>query len=132
MNPVEVLNFNNIKPSYPRIKILDFLMNNLIHPTVEDIYEALNIDMPTLSKTTVYNTLKLFKSNGIVLSLSIDDIESRYDINTSDHGHFQCKICGEIVDIEMDIIPTKQLESQGFVVQEKSCFIKGICNKCAH
>ena len=43
-----------------RIAIMEYLMDNPIHPSADDIYTALSPSMPTLSKTTVYNTLKLF------------------------------------------------------------------------
>ncbi len=50
-----------IKPSYQRIKIYEYIFNNNIHPTVDNIYKKLLKEIPTLSKTTVYNTLKLFE-----------------------------------------------------------------------
>ena len=60
INPQEYLQSYGIKPSLQRIAIMEYLIENRIHPTVEDIYEALYIKVPTLSKTTVYNTIKLF------------------------------------------------------------------------
>ena len=42
-----------------RIAIMEYLMEHPIHPSADDIYTALSPSMPTLSKTTVYNTLKL-------------------------------------------------------------------------
>ena len=59
-NVGEYLKENGIKPSYQRMKIYEFLLQNRIHPTVDTIYRALNKEIPTLSKTTVYNTLNLF------------------------------------------------------------------------
>lgn len=49
-----------VKPSLQRIAIVEYLMENRIHPTADDIYHALCIQVPTLSKTTVYNTMRLF------------------------------------------------------------------------
>ena len=51
---------HNIKPSYQRMKIFQYLLDNHNHPTVDTIYKALCTEIPTLSKTTVYNTLNLF------------------------------------------------------------------------
>ncbi|MCB0402432.1 MAG: transcriptional repressor, partial [Flavobacteriales bacterium] len=59
------LSSNNIKPSVQRIKIFEYLHENRQHPTVDTIYKDLVGHIPTLSKTTVYNTLKLFVDNGI-------------------------------------------------------------------
>lgn len=62
MKPYERLLDHNIKPSMQRIAIMQYLMEHPIHPSADDIYTALSPSMPTLSKTTVYNTLKLFSS----------------------------------------------------------------------
>ena len=56
----EYLKAHEIKPSYQRIKIFQYLVENKNHPTVDMIYKALCTEIPTLSKTTVYNTLNLF------------------------------------------------------------------------
>jgi Fur family peroxide stress response transcriptional regulator len=44
----------------------------------------------TLSKTTVYNSLKLFLKRGIVQELTIEEKEVRYDADTRPHAHFKC------------------------------------------
>ena len=54
---VEMLKKAGLRQSQQRIAILQFLMLNDIHPTAEDIYNALKKDYPTMSLTTVYNTL---------------------------------------------------------------------------
>ena len=72
MKPYDRLLEHNIKPSMQRIAIMEYLMDNPIHPSADDIYTALSPSMPTLSKTTVYNTLKLFSEQGAALMLTID------------------------------------------------------------
>jgi len=89
----------NIKPSVQRTAVINYLFNNRTHPTVDEIYLALSPAMPTLSKTTVYNTLNLFVERGAVRTLVIDEKNARFDIDTSDHAHFICKKCGKIYDI---------------------------------
>lgn len=63
----------NIKPSMQRIAIMDYLMVHRVHPTADEIYNALYPTMPTLSKTTIYNTMKLFTEQGAVKALVIDE-----------------------------------------------------------
>lgn len=50
----------DIKPSVQRMAIMEYLMKNRVHPTADEIYGALYPMMPTLSKTTVYNTMRHF------------------------------------------------------------------------
>ena len=61
---VERLQEHHIKPSVQRIAIMKYLMEHHTHPTVDEIYTALSPTIPTLSKTTVYNTLKILTEEG--------------------------------------------------------------------
>ena len=45
-----------IRPSVQRLAILDYLIKHPTHPNIEDVYKALENKVPTLSRTTVYNT----------------------------------------------------------------------------
>ena len=53
------LSEKGIKPSYQRVKILERLLADKNHPTVNDIYTDLIDEIPSLSKTT-FNSLFLF------------------------------------------------------------------------
>lgn len=121
---------HGIKLSAQRLAIADYLMKHRTHPTVEDIYLALFPTMPTLSKTTVYNTLKLFVEQGAVFPLVIDEKNVRYDINTSCHAHFQCIRCNRVYDIPIaDALP-KPDGLGNFLVMETHLYYKGYCKKC--
>lgn len=124
----EYLKNNDIKPSYQRIKIFEYLVKNRNHPTVDMIYQGLVSEIPTLSKTTVYNTLKLFIEKNIVLLINIEDNETRYDADTSFHGHFKCRRCNEVYDFNIDMPALKELDD--FEVDEYHLYLKGICKKC--
>ena len=73
----EFLKENGIKPSYQRIKIYEYLVKYYNHPTVDMIYRELVPKIPTLSKTTVYNTLNLFIEKKITAIIVIDENETR-------------------------------------------------------
>ncbi len=126
----EIMEKFEIKPSFHRFKILEYLINNKTHPTADDIYTALFKEIPTLSKTTVYNTLKHFVSKGIVSELMIEENEVRYDFEVSPHIHLKCKKCGKIYDIykECEILTHKKMN--GHKIEEYHIYLKGICKKC--
>ena len=121
---------NNIKPSFQRIKIFEYLLNVKSHPHVDEIYRALISIIPTLSKTTVYNTLNLFIEKGIVDLITIDGNEIRYDVSDKDHGHFKCDICGNIYDFDANILEIDTNLSESFIISQKDLFFRGICAKC--
>jgi Fur family transcriptional regulator, peroxide stress response regulator len=129
-NIADTLSENNIRPSFQRIKVLEYLLNNQHHPNVDQIFRDLQSSIPTLSKATIYNTLSLFVKAGLVRVLTIEDKETRYDIITETHGHFKCEVCGTIYNFEVnpDLMTTNELE--GFKVVDKNVYFKGICSKC--
>ena len=59
------LSAKGVRPTYIRLKILDYLKKNMTHSTADMIYEALLKEIPTLSKMSVYNTLKMFSEKKI-------------------------------------------------------------------
>lgn len=127
----EYLNHYRIKPSVQRMAIMNFLWINRIHPTVDDIYNALTDDIPTLSRTTVYNTLKLFVDSGAVLMLSIDEKNTRYDIDISAHAHFRCLGCDCIYDIPIENREHIYIDGIGALkVTETHLYYRGYCEAC--
>ena len=69
----EILLEHEVKPSLHRINVLKYIIENKNHPSVDVIYRALVNTIPTLSKTTVYNTLKLLTEKRIISVLHIDE-----------------------------------------------------------
>lgn len=126
---IQYLNDNQIKPSYPRVRIYDYLRHKKNHPTVDNIYLELVKEIPTLSKTTVYNTLNLFKEKGITRVLSIDGTETRYDDNICEHGHFKCIECGNIYDFALNINSNED-DLDGYEIYQRDFYYLGICSKC--
>jgi Fe2+ or Zn2+ uptake regulation protein len=120
-----------INPSYQRLKILEHLMSSTSHPTVDMIHRTLSEEIPTLSKTTIYNTLNLFLKKGLIKGLTIEENEVRYDADTSPHAHFKCTICGKVFDIPIDFPPQVGETVYGHIVKEKHFYMKGICKDCA-
>ncbi|MDA3930333.1 MAG: transcriptional repressor [Prolixibacteraceae bacterium] len=121
---------NGVKPSVQRLRIYEFIHTNRIHPTIEMIYSNLSHEMPTLSKTTVYNTLKLFVSKGVAKAINIEDTEIRYDADLSTHGHFKCKSCGGLFDVMLKIDNLVIEGLDNFKIEEYQVNLKGYCNVC--
>jgi Fur family ferric uptake transcriptional regulator/Fur family peroxide stress response transcriptional regulator len=129
---IERLQQFGIKPSLQRIAIMQYLMGHLTHPTVETIFSALHLTAPTLSKTTVYNTLKLFAEQGAILEISIDEKHVRYDADITQHAHFKCKQCGCVHDLPIrDAKFANRKQINGFRITESQLYYKGYCPNCS-
>lgn len=119
-----------IKPTYQRIKIIEYLYQNRIHPTVEMIFAALYDIVPTLSKTTIYNTLDLFHEHHLVNTISITGSEIRYDYDYAAHQHFMCQQCGQIYDLQINCAAQGIQELDGHHVNSIECYARGTCKNC--
>ena len=121
-----------IKPSVQRVEIMNYLMTHFTHPTVEEVYSSLCNKIQTLSRTTVYNTLRLFSEHKAALMITIDEHRVCYDGDTHPHVHFYCKECGKVLDLMDESAPVlpANLEIEGNLVDEKQLYYKGVCADC--
>ena len=110
----------NVKPSVQRMAIMDYLLTHRTHPSMDEIYLALCDDIPTLSKTTVYNTLKLFVEHGAAQMLTIDEKNACYDADITLHAHFLCKKCNKIFDFPApaEDMQVAQMKDKGFQLED--------------
>ena len=127
---VKILKDHSIKITSQRLEILKYLDEHHTHPDVEEIYSELKKKHPSLSRTTVYNSLEILKKNKIVQSLTISGSELRYDAEESLHHHFLCKKCGAILDISITCPNMNRTLEGGHRVEEVHGYFKGICKNC--
>ena len=127
---VKLLKENSIKITSQRLGILRYLDKNRTHPTVDEIYSALKEKNPSLSKTTVYNSVETLNEHGVIQSLTISGHELRYDFRNDMHHHFLCKKCGAIIDIDIKCPNIGKVIESGHKVEDVQGYFKGICKDC--
>lgn len=128
---IDYLTSHGIRPSAQRIAIMRYLMENRIHPTADDIYSSLVGSMPTLSRTTVYNTLWLFVEQNAIIVLEVDRLNAHFDYIDKPHAHFYCRCCRRIEDIMIDdAFMADAVDKERFYVEHTSLFYKGMCRQC--
>ena len=121
-----------IKPTLQRITILEYLKKSMTHPTVDKIYADLFEKVPTLSKTTVYNTMEIFREKGLVNRLTITESEMRYEYRDKLHHHFFCRICGEIWDLNVGCEYQNTGTIDGHQIEEIHGAFRGVCKNCSN
>jgi len=126
----EILIGKGLKPTFQRLRILEYLQKHNNHPTVEMIYGDLVREIPTISKTTIYNTLNALLEKGIVHAITITGTESRYDFKSFPHHHFLCRRCGKVIDIDTECPYVKKGQIGGHKIEELHGYFKGICKEC--
>lgn len=122
---------HHIRPTHQRLMILEYLQAHPVHPTADMIYRDLVRLMPTMSKTTVYNTLKSFVECGIVAPVHITGTETRFECTRAPHHHFFCEHCGRIMDIAIVCPHAVKKSLAGHTVKEQHGYFKGVCAACA-
>lgn len=125
-----LLEAKGIKPSFQRIRLYQHIDENRTHQSADEIFQSLKEEIPTLSKTTVYNTMNIFEEHGLIRRITLEDNEIRYDVDIHAHGHFKCKSCGHIYDVELKEASLLKANIGDFLVEDVVINFKGICPDC--
>jgi Fe2+ or Zn2+ uptake regulation protein len=129
-NLSKLLSSKGVRPTYQRLKIIKYLKENRIHPTAEKIYQAILKEIPSISRTTVYNTLKMLVEHGLLVALSISGTEAHFDFETGLHHHFFCESCGKLFDIDISCSICEKKDIDGHIIKQLHGYFKGICRNC--
>jgi len=118
---------NRKRVTSQRQVILDYLKEADCHPTAKEVHETAEEKLPRISLGTVYRNLKELVEEGKVQKLPGE--EDRYDWNSSPHGHFVCKRCEAVYDIDLDC---ENLIEKVEIGEVDNCqvYFYGICDKC--
>ena len=117
--------------SKQRELVLKTVMDNLIHPTAQEIYNMTREKDPTISMGTVYRNLNLLAEQGKILRIKVPGGADRYDGTIEPHNHAVCTSCGMVMDYNFDFDElNSQLEKSGFKCEELNITVRGTCKNC--
>ena len=88
-----------IRPTAQRMRIATLLLAEPQHLSAEQILATLRGNGARVSKATVYNTLNLFASHGLIRQLSVDGSRTWFDSNVDAHYHFHDVATGALIDV---------------------------------
>jgi Fur family peroxide stress response transcriptional regulator len=115
-----------------RYAVMAFLLEQKIHPTAAEIFEAVNRMDPRSSRATTYNNLRDLVQAGLVREVAVEGRAARFDAKGTQHHHFICDRCGNVEDIDWYEVPKPASEAFGKrVVRECELIFRGLCAKCA-
>ena len=101
---VKLLQEHSITPTRQRIEIAAFLFQREQHLSAEKILAEVNSGNHRVSRATVYNTMGLFTSKGLLREVLIDRDRVFYDTNSTQHHHIYNVDTGELSDIENGMV----------------------------
>ncbi len=114
-----------------RQAIFRYLSGNLAHPTAEAIFRAVRRRYPGLSLATVYNTLETLCRLGEIDRLEAGGGAERFDPEVRPHHHFNCRRCGKVQDVFVDVPVPELAALPGCRVDRVQVQLVGLCEACS-
>jgi len=114
-----------------RRAILDYLASTEVHPSAQQIFQAVKKTHPDISLATIYNTLGTLVRLGHLKMLEVEP-DNRCETNLTQHINLICTVCGKIQDMAGDftISPAEVLHQVGFQVLDSRMEYHGVCSAC--
>jgi Fur family ferric uptake transcriptional regulator len=114
--------------------ILDAMQSSDDHISAEEIHSKVREVYPHVNISTVYRTLELLKSLGLVTETDMGGGCFRYHIaDKGHHHHLICEECGATLDIDESALSQLKrtlLKEYGFKATISHLAIFGRCAKC--
>lgn len=117
--------------------VLVLLENEKDHLSAEEIYMLAKLKSPDIGLATVYRTLEVLTELKILDKISFTDGLARYDMRKEGakhfHHHLLCLECGDIEEIEEDLLTeVEKVVEQRFMFQvsDHRLTFHGVCKNC--
>jgi Fur family peroxide stress response transcriptional regulator len=92
---------SGLRPTPQREVVFKVIIEKRDHPTADEIYARVKMQMPTISLATVYNCLDTLVSCGLVRQVNLERGAMRYCPNLHPHAHFHDMASGTVHDIDL-------------------------------
>jgi Fe2+ or Zn2+ uptake regulation protein len=103
------------------------------HANAEEIARVSAERLPGLSLPTVYATLELFESLGLVRRVDAGGPATLFDPRIDPHAHFACRRCGRVSDLDaaVDASAAKTAaRASGAEPDHVEVVLRGLCAAC--
>jgi Fe2+ or Zn2+ uptake regulation protein/O6-methylguanine-DNA--protein-cysteine methyltransferase len=98
------------------------------HLSAEEIHSRASSSLPSLSRGTVYAALNELTELGLLSAVGLPE-PVRYELNTSQHDHFRCRLCLRLFDLNSGAA-TPGFGPPRSVVERVDVRSEGICADC--
>jgi len=116
-----------------KMAILRHVKESRNHPTAQEVFEAVKVDMPNISFATVYRNLGALAKSGEIKEVQFIDNIKRYEGITEQHQHFICEACNRIIDMQLSELLNIDEASEQMRCHKVKTFnleLIGVCAKC--
>jgi Fur family ferric uptake transcriptional regulator len=114
--------------------ILEIIQQTKGHLDADEIYQQARQKSPSISLSTVYRNLKLFKELELIEEHQFDGMRRYYEnAPLSKHHHLVCLGCGRIFEFKCpsaERLKSKISREEGFKVTDAEVRLVGYCPEC--
>jgi Fe2+ or Zn2+ uptake regulation protein len=131
---VSKLRARRLRATPQRIVIHRALCSQSRHMTAEQVLASVSDVLPGTSLPTVYSTLELLETLGLVRRVGTGNGAVVFDSRVEPHAHTVCRRCGAMADLEGTAAPDDALTraaATGFVPDHAQLVVWGLCATCA-
>ena len=104
------------------------------HLDADEIYQRARQRLPSISLSTVYRSLQLFKRLGLVAEHQFDGVRRFYEVKPqAKHHHLVCLGCGRVLEFSCptaERLKSRISREEGFKVIEAEVCLTGYCPEC--
>ncbi len=123
---VRILEEHGIQPSAQRVAVAEYVLNTTEHPSADTVWSGVQKNFPMISRATVYNTLNLFVTRGLLRELHLAPDSVLFDPKLDRHHHFIDEESGQIFDIPWNQIEVSHIKPlRGFEVHDYQVVMRG-------
>jgi Fur family peroxide stress response transcriptional regulator len=132
---VDRLRTRSVRVTPQRLAIAEAVLNSTDHPTVQQIYERVRNNFPSMTLATIYSTLGVLERSGLIQELPFERM-SRYEPNMDPHVNLVCISCENVMDADAGqeaVVRLKNriLNESDFQVAWQRVDFYGWCPSCA-
>ena len=126
---------HNLPVTHQREVVASMMFFSDEHLSVGDIERGLAIRSEQVGKATIYRTLELLATAGLIEEHDFGEGFKRYEplAAQSQHGHLICSGCGRVVEFSSDRLERMSAltaEEHGFRLHHHRLEIYGVCGEC--
>lgn len=113
---------------------MDIIGSTERHLDASELYRLARDRDDSISLSTVYRNLRLFKELGLVEERQLGEDHGHYEPKSStEHHHLVCLGCGQVVEFHSPLIEqaaAKLGDETGFEISEVRLELEGYCPAC--
>lgn len=133
INCNKILDQLNLKKTFARLTVLEYLQSQPQPSTVDQIYQSIRKNDTSIDLATIYRTINTFLEKKLIKEINFQEGKLRYELIGHHHHHLVCQKCGKIIPIY-----NCHLENQENIIAKKYKFdinyhsleFFGLCQKC--